>query len=140
MFKQYYKKNPRQSLRGDGSLIDSLRGQHDAAEKQKIQGALNFYGFIAGLPDGVLDQQSRTAMSQIQASIDRPFTGKLDTFEEQFLKSSFFKAQASGNETLRLVVSKPNGYCEIPQRYHQELVQPTAKAILAQQNTTPTRQ
>lgn len=106
-------------------------------KNKEIQEALNYFGFIAGVPDGVLGRKSRTAMSQMQACINRPITGKLDAFEEQFLKSSFFKAQAGGNETLRLVASKPNGYCGVLQHYHQELVQPTAKAIVAQQNTAP---
>jgi ribosomal protein S15P/S13E len=106
-------------------------------KNKEIQEALNYFGFSAGVPDGVLGRKSRTAMSQMQACINRPITGKLDAFEEQFLKNSFFKAQAGGNETLRLVASKPNGYCGVLQHYHQELVQPTAKAVVAQQNTTP---
>ena len=109
-------------------------------KNKEIQEALNYFGFSAGVPDGVLGRKSRTAMSQMQACINRPITGKLDAFEEQFLKNSFFKAQAGGNETLRLVASKPNGYCGVLQHYHQELVQPTAKAVVAQQNTTPTIQ
>ncbi|NBR89823.1 MAG: hypothetical protein EBS68_07910, partial [Rhodobacteraceae bacterium] len=87
-------------------------GGVSSAERQKakeLQEALNYFGFDAGVPDGVMGRKSRTAVSQMQACINRPITGQMDAFEEQFIKNSFFKAQAGGNETLRLVASKPNG-------------------------------
>lgn len=100
-----------------------------SAERQRakeIQQALNYFGFDAGTPDGVMGRKSRTAISQMQACLNRPITGDLDNFEEQFLKNSFFKAQAGGNETLRIVANKPNGYCGLLQQYHLELTQPAA--------------
>ena len=118
--------------RSNKSRISSATRQ----KNKEIQEALNYFGFIAGVPDGVLGRKSRIAMSQFQACINRPITGKLDAFEEQFLKNSFYKAQAGGNATLRLVATKSNGYCGVLQEFHQELTQPVAQTNSAQQNTT----
>lgn len=107
-------------------------------ERQKakgIQEALNYFGFDAGKPDGVMGRKSRTAISQMQACLNRSISGTLDTFEEQFLKDSYFKAQAGGNETLRLVASKPNGYCGLLQHYHLQLTTPTQPTPIPQAQT-----
>jgi peptidoglycan hydrolase-like protein with peptidoglycan-binding domain len=111
-----------------------------SAERQKnkeSQEALNYFGFDAGVPDGVFGRKSRTAVSQMQACINRPITGTLDAFEVQFLKNSYFKAQAGGNETLRLVASKPNGYCGVLQQYHLELTQPAQPVQVVQPAPVP---
>jgi peptidoglycan hydrolase-like protein with peptidoglycan-binding domain len=115
-------------------------GGVSSAERQKakeLQEALNYFGFDAGVPDGVMGRKSRTAVSQMQACINRPITGQMDAFEEQFIKNSFFKAQAGGNETLRLVASKPNGYCGVLQQYHLELTQPAQPTQVAQPAPAP---
>lgn len=115
-------------------------GGVSSAERQKnkeSQEALNYFGFDAGVPDGVFGRKSRTAVSQMQACLNRPITGQLDAFEAQFLKNSYFKAQAGGNETLRLVASKPNGYCGVLQQYHLELTQPAQPTQVAQPAPAP---
>ncbi len=103
----------------------------------EAQEALNYFGFDVGEPDGVMGRNSRTAISQLQACIGRPITGELDSFVRQFLKNSYFKAQAGGAETLRTVASKPNGYCGLLQQYHQELFAPAQPAVMAQAAPQP---
>lgn len=107
-------------------------------KNKEAQEALNYFGFDVGTPDGVMGRKSRGAISQLQACINRPITGNLDAFEEQFLKNSFFKAQAGGNQTLRVVASKPNGFCGLLQQYHLELTNP--ERPVPQSQSTPTTQ
>jgi len=125
--------NTRKTRSSSGSRISSA----DRQKSKEVQEALNYFGFNAGVPDGVMGRKSRSAISQMQACINRPITGKLDAFEGQFLKNSYFKAQAAGNETLRLVASKPNGYCGLLQQYHLELTQP--QPVAQTQTTAPTQ-
>lgn len=101
-------------------------------ENKLTQEALNYFGFEVGQPDGVMGRKSRTAISQLQACIGRPITGELDAFVGQFLKNSYFRAQAGGGETLRIVASKPNAYCGLLQQYHQELFAPAEPAATTQ--------
>jgi len=107
-------------------------------ENKSIQESLNYFGFDAGLADGVLGQKTRRAVSQMQACLRYPITGALNSFEKQFLKQSYFKAQASGNETLRRVATMPNGYCGILQSYLADLAKPAGPApqTAAISNTT----
>lgn len=108
------------------------------ANNKAVQEALNSFGFAVGTPDGVLGRRSQAAISQLQACIGRPITGALDPFEDQFLKNSYFKSQVNPTETLRIVASKPNGYCGLLQQYHQELLAP-APAAAATTTTTVTQ-
>lgn len=119
-------RTPRRSTGGGGGISSEQR-----ARNKEAQEALNYFGFDVGVPDGVLGRKSHTAISQLQACLGRPITGELDTFEEQFLKNSYFKAQVNTAETLRLVASKPNGYCGLLQQYHQELVAPPPPPAVA---------
>ena len=96
------------------------------AENKGIQEALNYFGFNAGSPDGVLGRKTTQAVSQMQACLGYQITGTLNSFEQQFLSQSYFKAQAGGNETLRLVATMPNGYCGVLQTYLADLTKPAA--------------
>lgn len=102
------------------------------AKNKEIQEALNYFGFDVGVPDGALGRKSRSAISQLQACLGRPISGGLDSFEDQFLKNSYFKAQASAAEALRIVASEPNGYCGLLQQYLQELVAPAQPVAVPQ--------
>ena len=62
----------------------------------------------------------------MQACLGYQITGTLNSFEQQFLSQSYFKAQAGGNETLRLVATMPNGYCGVLQTYLADLTKPAA--------------
>jgi hypothetical protein len=106
------------------------------SKNKGIQEALNYFGFNVGVPDGALGRKSRAAISQLQACLGRPISGELDSFEDQFLSNSYFKAQASAAEALRIVASKPNGYCGLLQQYLQELIAP-AQPVVVQQPAPP---
>lgn len=102
------------------------------AENKRIQENLNYFGFNTGTPDGIFGRKTTDAVYQFQACLNRPMTGKLDTFEKQFLEQSSFKAQANGTATLQQVAQLPNGYCGLLQKYLLELTSP--------QPATPTTQ
>ena len=95
--------NKQNSSNSGGSRVykkSNVSSAERAANKQ-LQENLNYFGFDAGNPDGVMGRGSRTAVRKYQACLNRPSTGKVDTFEKQFLKQSVLKAQARGMETPR---------------------------------------
>ena len=110
----------KKSTSGDGGISPEVR-----AKNKEIQEALNYFGFEVGTPDGLLGKKSRTAISQFQACIGRPISGELDSFTDQFLMSSYYRAQANPSETLRIVATNSNGYCGLLQQFYQELTNPT---------------
>ena len=128
------KAQPSQSKRSTGSVVLSAQ----RIENRGIQEALNYFGFNAGSPDGILGRKTTQAVSQMQACLGYQITGKLNSFE-QILSQSYFKAQAGGNETLRLVATMPNGYCGVLQTYLADLTKPaSAASVTASAAPVPT--
>ena len=78
-------------------------------ENREIQTSLNYFGFPAGTPDGVLGRQSRTAISQYQAQLGYPVTGYLSQYEKDFLLGSYHRAIAGGAVTHQQIASNPAG-------------------------------
>lgn len=76
---------------------------------RQAQTALNYFGFNAGSPDGVLGRNSRAAISSYQAQLGYAPTGQLTQFERDFLVSSFYRAQSGGATTAQLIASNPQG-------------------------------
>jgi hypothetical protein len=76
---------------------------------RQTQTALNYFGFNAGTPDGVLGRNSRSAISGYQSLLGYAPTGQLSQFERDFLISSYYRAQAGGPATAQLVASNPQG-------------------------------
>jgi peptidoglycan hydrolase-like protein with peptidoglycan-binding domain len=76
---------------------------------RQAQVALNYFGFNSGTPDGVLGRNSRAAISAYQAHLGYSPTGQLTSFEQDFLISSYYRAQAGGPNTAQLVASNPQG-------------------------------
>ncbi len=79
------------------------------AEAREVQTALNYFGFPAGTPDGVLGRRSRAAISQYQAHLSYPVTGYLSEYEKSFLLSSYHRAISSGPVTHQLIAQKGMG-------------------------------
>ncbi len=79
------------------------------AENRQVQTSLNYFGFPAGTPDGVLGRRSRTAISQYQAHLGYPVTGYLTDYEKNFLISSHNRALAGGYATNQQIASNPMG-------------------------------
>lgn len=78
-------------------------------ENRQVQTALNYFGFPAGTPDGVLGRNSRTAISQYQAHLGYPMTGYLNEYEKSFLLSSHNRALAGGPVTHQQIAANPMG-------------------------------
>ncbi|MBT8408632.1 MAG: peptidoglycan-binding protein [Alphaproteobacteria bacterium] len=79
------------------------------AENREVQTSLNYFGFPAGTPDGVLGRRSRAAISQYQAHLGYPVTGYLTEYEKNFLLSSHSRALAGGYATNQQIASHPMG-------------------------------
>ena len=69
------------------------------AENREVQTALNYFGFPAGSPDGVMGRRSRTATAQYQSSLGYPATGYMSEYEKSFLLSSYNRALVGGAVT-----------------------------------------
>ncbi|MFD1156828.1 peptidoglycan-binding domain-containing protein [Roseovarius aestuarii] len=92
-----YKNAPRKSTRSYSPA---------RAQVYEDQVALNYFGFPAGVPDGVSGRNTRNAVSQYQAHMSYPITGYMNSYERQFLISSFHRAQSSGVETSQLIAQR----------------------------------
>ncbi|WP_027259799.1 peptidoglycan-binding domain-containing protein [Leisingera aquimarina] len=78
------------------------------AQNRETQVALNYFGFHAGTPDGVLGRRSRAAVSQYQVHMGYPATGYLAPYERNFLVSSYSRAQIGGPQVIK-AMQGPNG-------------------------------
>jgi hypothetical protein len=76
---------------------------YSAARQQnrEVQTSLNYFGFPAGVADGVMGAKSRSAAAQYQAYLGYPATGKLTAYERDFLVSSFSRAQIGGPQVIK---------------------------------------
>ena len=75
---------------------------------REMQAALNYFGFPAGTPDGVIGGRTRTAASQYQIFMGYPATGSLTQYERDFLVASHNRAQIGGPEVIK-AMQGPNG-------------------------------
>jgi peptidoglycan hydrolase-like protein with peptidoglycan-binding domain len=65
-------------------------------ENRQVQTALNYFGFPAGTPDGVMGRNSRNAVAQYQGTMGYPPTGELTLVERDHLLTSYQRALAGG--------------------------------------------
>lgn len=86
-------------------------GQSSAtrAYNQQTQTALNYFGFDAGTPDGVMGSRSRTAIMQYQAYLQYPPTGTLQPYEREYLVSSYNRALIGGPEVTKALNKSNDG-------------------------------
>ncbi|SMP00020.1 Putative peptidoglycan binding domain-containing protein [Thalassovita litoralis] len=77
-------------------------------QNRETQTALNYFGFPAGTPDGVMGSRSRSAVSQYQVYMGFPATGHLSQYERDFLVSSYSRAQIGGPQVIKAMQS-PQG-------------------------------
>ena len=66
------------------------------ARNVEMQQALNRFGFGAGVPDGVVGQETQAAIDGFQAFLHDPMTGRLTRFEYDFLIGAYRRALAAG--------------------------------------------
>ncbi|MGH1356446.1 MAG: peptidoglycan-binding domain-containing protein [Thalassovita sp.] len=70
-------------------------------QNREAQSALNYFGFPAGTPDGVMGSRSRAAVSQYQVFMGYPATGRFSQYERDFLVSSHQRAQIGGPQVIK---------------------------------------
>lgn len=90
------------------------------AEAREVQTALNYFGFPAGTPDGVLGRRSRGAITQYQAHLSYPPTGYLTQYEKSFLLSSYHRAIAGGPVTHQQIAATGMGPRGLLLKYRDE--------------------
>lgn len=81
----------------------------EIAQVRQIQTALTYFSFDAGPVDGIMGQQTRGAIQDIQAFLDYPVTGTLTESEAQFLVVSYQQAQANSAQVEQIAATHPDG-------------------------------
>ncbi|TCO71918.1 peptidoglycan-binding domain-containing protein [Rhodovulum euryhalinum] len=91
------------------------------AQNREVQTSLNYFGFPAGTPDGVLGRNSRNAISQYQAFMGYAPSGNLSPYERDFLVTSYHRAISGGAVTSQMVAANPMGTRGLLKTYQQQL-------------------
>ncbi|WP_022702823.1 peptidoglycan-binding domain-containing protein [Pseudorhodobacter ferrugineus] len=103
---------------------------------REVQVALNYFGFPVGTPDGSLGPKSRGAISQYQALLGFAPTGNLNSWEQDLLVQSYYRAQAGGPLTAQQIATNPRGTQGLLITYRDEklgVAPPAATAAIAGQ-------
>lgn len=82
---------------------------YERQRNSEVQTALNYFGFPAGVPDGVLGRNSRAAISTYQAFVGYPATGYLSEYERSFLVSAYNRALVGGPQTQQAMATYGQG-------------------------------
>lgn len=106
---------------------------------REVQVALNYFGFPVGTPDGALGPKSRGAISQYQALLGFAPTGNLNSWEQDLLVQSYYRAQAGGPQTMQQIATDPRGTKGLLFTYRDEKlgVAPGAGGQMAAAPATP---
>ncbi|QIE55231.1 peptidoglycan-binding protein [Pikeienuella piscinae] len=102
------------------------------AENRRTQQALNYFGFNAGAPDGVVGARTRRAVQSYQTYMNFPVTGYLTPQEQGFLVTSYDRALAGGPNTMQIVAGDPNGVRAILPHYWSGQTAPVAPQVQPQ--------
>ncbi len=107
-------------------------------ENRQVQTALNYFGFPAGSPDGVLGRNSRAAISGYQAHMGYPATGQLTLIERDYLLQSYSRAIAGGAYTSQQIAQYGMGPRGLLIAYRDEAngVAPRGQTVVAQPSQT----
>ena len=89
-------------------------------ENRQVQTALNYFGFPAGIADGVLGANSRSAIGQYQAFLGYPPTGALTEYEKVFLTSAYQRAVVGGPQAAQIMAASGQGSRGLLLAYRQE--------------------
>lgn len=122
-------KNKRKTVYVNRGVSSATRAQN-----REIQTSLNYFGFPAGAPDGVMGRNTRNAVSQYQVFMGYAATGNLAPYEKDFLVTSYHRAIAGGPATHQMVAANPMGPRGLLKTYQRELA--TGTVMQAQPNTT----
>lgn len=78
-------------------------------ENRDVQTSLNYFGFPAGVADGVLGARSRSAISNYQVYMGFPATGRLTEYEKTILLGAYRRAIAGGPDVTKIITKSPDG-------------------------------
>lgn len=104
--------------RSTGSSVQS-RSSAEIAEARMLQEALNYFGFPAGTPDGVIGRGTRNAISQYQMFMGYSPTGNILPHERNFLITSYNRAAMEPPFTIQQAMRNPMGLRSLLQSYAQ---------------------
>lgn len=90
-------------------------------QNRQTQAALNYFGFPAGVPDGVMGGRSRAAAANYQAFMGYPASGYLNDYEQSFLLTSYQRALAGGPVTMQQAAANPMGPKGLLLAYRDEM-------------------
>ncbi|WP_092063284.1 peptidoglycan-binding domain-containing protein [Poseidonocella pacifica] len=79
------------------------------AQTRELQTSLNYFGFPAGSPDGVMGSRTRSAVSSYQAFMAFPVTGTLNEYERSVLVGAYHRGTSGAADAMRLVSTSPLG-------------------------------
>ncbi len=107
-------------------------------ENREIQTSLNYFGYPAGTPDGVLGRRSRNAVSSYQIYMGYPVTGHLTEFQKTVLLNSYHQAIAGGYNTNQIIAASPDGHRGLLKHTQSQMAGGggTVVAIVPQQQVT----
>ncbi|MDA5555451.1 peptidoglycan-binding domain-containing protein [Shimia sp. MMG029] len=91
------------------------------AQNRETQNALNYFGFPAGTPDGVLGSRSRSAIMGYQSYVGFPATGRLSPYERDFLVSSYNRAQVGGPQVVKAMQTHQHGVRSLLTTWYAEV-------------------
>jgi peptidoglycan hydrolase-like protein with peptidoglycan-binding domain len=83
-----------------------------SAQRQQtleVQSSLNYFGFDAGVEDGVMGRNTRAAVSRYQGYMGFPVNGKLSSYQRSLLLGAYTRAQAGGPEVTRMISRSDEG-------------------------------
>ena len=89
-------------------------------QNRETQTALNYFGFNAGVADGVMGRNSRAAVGRYQAFLGYPATGVLTEYERTFLQSSYQRAAIGGPQNAQIMQAQGQGVRGLLLGYRQE--------------------
>ncbi len=93
---------------------------YEREQTRNVQMALNYFGFDAGVPDGVSGRRTRSAISAYQAFMGFPISGALSDYERSFLTSSHSRALAGGPQTTQVIATQGMGSRGLLKVYQQQ--------------------
>lgn len=116
---EVHKNKNRQRAAAPPPASNSTAYSATRAYNRETQTALNYFGFPAGTPDGVVGQRTRNASSQYQAYMGFPVTGQLTPYERDFLVGSYARAQIGGAQVAQ-AMQQPEGSRGLLRTWQQE--------------------
>lgn len=95
------------------------RSSAEIAEARQVQESLNYFGFNAGVVDGVIGRGTRSAIARYQTFMGYPASGNLQPHEKNFLFSSYTRAINEPPAIIRQAMATPMGLGGLLRQYAQ---------------------